>query len=135
MSMGAVTPHGARIRIAPSPSQAPGGTVIVFLAGGKTVAHRIRWQRRRNRGRHFVITHGDGMLLPDMPVERAAILRVTAVHTHGAWRPVEAAPVPPRRERALSFVVFATGALLLEIHPPRARCLLSTVSAAECRHA
>jgi hypothetical protein len=136
MSMGTVIPHGAQIRIDPAAAPAPRGTVIAFVAGGKTVVHRVRWQRRWGRARNFVITQGDGMLLPDMPVERAAILGpVTAVQSQGAWRPVDAAPIRPRRERALSFLVFAAGAMLLEIHPPLARWLLSALNAAERRHA
>jgi len=136
MSMGSVIPHGAHIRIVPRADPCRRGTVIAFVAGGGTVVHRIRWQRRRGRGRHFLITQGDGMLLPDMPVERAAVLgAVTAVHSDGAWRPVQAPPVRPGRERALSFVVFAAGATLLEIHPPLARWFLSRLNAAERRHA
>ncbi|HUL65447.1 MAG TPA: hypothetical protein VLW55_12600 [Burkholderiaceae bacterium] len=136
MSMGSTIPHGAQIRIAPGAPPYLRGTVIAFVAGGKTVVHRIRWQRRWGRGRHFVITQGDGMILPDMPVERAAVLGpVTAVRRNGAWSPLEAAPVRPRRERVLSVLVFVGGATLLEIHPPLARWLLSALNAAERRHA
>jgi len=136
MSMGRAIPHGARIRIAPSAVPCRRGTVIAFVAAGRTVVHRIRWQRRWGRGRHFVITQGDGMVLPDMPVERTAILGpVLAVDTGGEWRPVEAPPFRPRRERALSIVVFAAGAMLLEIHPPLAHSLLRALNAAERRHA
>lgn len=137
MSMGEVIPHGARIRIAPGTADAANGTVVAFVAGGKTVVHRIRWQRRGGRGRRFVITQGDGMLLPDMPVERTAILGpVTAVRTEeGAWQPVGAPPPRPRRERTLSLAVFAAGAVLLEVHPPLARWFLRTLNDAERRHA
>jgi len=135
-SMGSAIPHGARIRIAPGTASCRRGTVIAFVAAGRTVVHRIRWQRRWGLGRRFVITQGDGMLLPDMPVERAAILGpVLAVDARGAWRPIDAPPIRPRRERALSFLVFAAGAMLLEIHPPLARSLLRALNAAERRHA
>jgi hypothetical protein len=136
MSMGSAIPHGARIRIAPSTVPCRRGTVVAFVAAGRTVVHRIRWQRRWGRGRHFVITQGDGMLLPDMPVERMAILGpVLAVNTSGAWRSVDTPLVRPRRERALSLLVFAVGAMLLEIHPPLARSLLRALNTAERRHA
>jgi hypothetical protein len=136
MSMGSVIPHGAHIRIGPGTASCRRGTVIAFLAAGRTVVHRIRWQRRWGRGRGYVITQGDGMLLPDMPVERAAILGpVLAVEASGAWTPIDAPPVRPRRERALSFLVFAAGAMLLELHPPLARSLLRALNAAERRHA
>jgi hypothetical protein len=136
MSMGSAIPHGARIRIAPSTVPSRPGTVIAFVAASRTVVHRIRWQRRWGRGRRFVITQGDGMLLPDMPLERTAILGpVLAVDTSEGWRPVDPPPIRPRRERALSFLVFAAGAMLLEIHPPLARSLLNALNAAERRHA
>ena len=136
MSMGDTIPHGAQIRIAPGAPPYLRGAVIAFVAGGRTIVHRIRWQRRWGRGRDFVITQGDGMILPDMPVERAAVLGpVTAVRRNGTWSPVEPAPLRPRRERALSSVVFIAGASLLEIHPPLARWLLSALNAAERRHA
>ena len=136
MSMGSTIPHGAQIRIAPGAPPYLRGTVIAFVAGGRTVVHRVRRERRWGRGRDFVITQGDGMILPDMPVERAAVLGpVTAVRRNGIWSPVEAAPVRPRRERALSSLVFVGGATLLEIHPPLARWFLSALNAAERRHA
>jgi hypothetical protein len=136
MSMGSAIPHGARIRIAPGAIPYRPGTVVAFVAAGRTVVHRIRWQRRWGRGRDLVITQGDGMLLPDMPVERTAILGpVLAVNTSDAWRSIDTPRVRPRRERVLSLLVFAAGAMLLEIHPPLARSLLRALNAAERRHA
>src|SRR5262245_39125322 len=66
-SMGAVIPDGARIRIDSSTDAVPAtGTVIAFVAGGRTVVHRIRWQGRAGRARGWFITQGDAMRLPDM---------------------------------------------------------------------
>jgi len=138
MSMGAVIPDGARIRIDGSSSAAPAtGTVIAFFAGGRTVVHRVRWQRRTGRARGWLITQGDAMRLPDMPVARDAVIgRVVAIRgDDGAWRPLAAAPRAPRRDRALSWIVFAAGAVLLELHPPLARRFLDKLTRAERRHA
>ena len=76
------------------------------------------------------------MLLPDVPVERAAVLgTVLAVATDGTWRPLPPRPAVPRREAALSFVVLAASAVLLEIHPRLACSFLGKLGAAERRYA
>src|SRR5256885_16561143 len=103
MSMGTVIPDGARIRIDSSATALTTGTVIAFVAGGRTVVHRIRWQRRTGRARGWLITQGDAMRLPDMPVARNALVgRVVAVRGEdGTWRPLAVPPPWPRRDRAL----------------------------------
>ncbi len=135
MSMGEVIPDGARIRIAADTGAYTTGTVIAFFAGGRTVVHRIRWQRQWGRARGHLITQGDAMLLPDIPVPREAVLgAVVAVRAaNGDWRPPASRPPAPRRERALSALVLAAGIVLLELHRPLACYVLDLLSRAERR--
>ena len=137
MSMGAVIPDGARIRIEAARDRTATGTVIAFFAGGRTVVHRIRWRRHRGRARGWLVTQGDAMRLPDVPVFRDAVIGcVVAVRTgDGAWQPLPAPPRAPRRDRALSWIVFAASVVLLELHPPLACWLLDKLTRAERRHA
>jgi hypothetical protein len=131
VSMGGVIPDGAFVRIAADPESCRVGEVVAFFAGGRSVVHRVRWMRR-----NWLITQGDAMLLPDVPVPRDAVLgRVIAVRADGDWRPPAAKPLAPRRERALSWIVFAAGVALLELHPPLARRFLDLLTRAERRHA
>jgi hypothetical protein len=137
VSMGAVIPDGARIRIRSVSAIPPTGTVVAFHAGGRTVVHRIRWQRRAGRARAWLVTQGDAMRLPDAPVPVDAVIgRVIAVRgDDGAWRPLSVVPRAPRRDRALSFIVFAASVALLELHPPLARWFLDKLIRAERAHA
>ena len=132
-SMGVVIPDGARIRIR-SDAAPPTGTVIVFHAGGRTVVHRIRWRRRAGG---WLLTQGDAMRLPDVPVPIDAVIgHVSAVRgDDGTWQPLPAAPRAPRRDRALSWMVFTTSVVLLELHPPLACWLLDKLTRAERAHA
>jgi hypothetical protein len=116
-----------------SPSAATAG----FFAGGRTVVHRVLWQRRAGRARRWLVTQGDGMRLPDVPVARDAVIgRVVAVRSgDGAWRPPASRLLAPRRERALSWTVFAASVALLELHPPLACWFLDRLTRAERRHA
>ncbi len=136
MSMGDVIPDASRIRIAADDGTVAPDSVIAFLAAGRTVVHRVRWQRRRGRARRWLITQGDAMRLPDVPVPRDAVLgRVVAVCAGSDWQPPAPRPVAPRRERALSFIVFAASVVLLELHPPIARWFLDKLTRVERRHA
>lgn len=131
VSMGEVIPHGAFIRIAADPEACRVGEVVAFFAGGRSVVHRVRWMRRG-----WVITQGDAMLLPDAPVPREALLgRVIAVRTEGDWRPTPSRLLAPRRERALSWIVFAAGVVLLSIRPQLACRFMDLLTRAERRHA
>jgi hypothetical protein len=135
VSMGGVIPHRARIRIAVGAGFCSRVTVVAYIAGGRTVVHRVRWARRWGRGRDFLITQGDAMLLPDIPVNRSAVLgTVLAVESDGTWRPVATRPAAPRRERMLSFAVLVCAAVLLEIDPRLASWFLGKLVAAERRY-
>jgi hypothetical protein len=136
VSMGSVIPDGARIRI-DSADMLLTGTVVAFHAAGRTVVHRIRWQRRAGRARGWLITQGDAMRLPDVPVRLDAVIgRVTALRCDdGTWRPLAAPPRAPRRDRALSWIVFAASVVLLELHPPLSRWFLDKLTRAERTHA
>lgn len=134
-SMGGVIPHGARIRITRGADLYRRGNVIAYIAGGRAVVHRVCWKRRWGRGRDFLITRGDAMLLPDTPVNRSAVMGdVLTVQSEGTWRPLATRPAAPRRERALAFAVLACAALLLEIDPRIASWFLGKLRAAERRY-
>jgi hypothetical protein len=136
LSMGTTIPHGSRIRIGPGTDACTSGTVVAFIAGGKSIVHRVRWRGRLGRARAFLITQGDALMLPDIPVEIEAVLgAVVAVESGGVSHPPGAKPMAPRRDRALSFVVFAGSVVLLEVHPRLARWFLSKLGAAESRYA
>lgn len=131
VSMGEVIPDGAFIRIAADPEACRVGEIVAFFAGGRSVVHRVRWMRRG-----WVITQGDAMLLPDVPVAREAVLgRVIAVRAGADWRPPPPRPPAPRRERALSWIVFAAGVVLLSIRPQLACRFMDLLTRAERRHA
>ena len=135
VSMGGVIPHRAHIRIAVGTRLCSRHTVVAYIAGGRTVVHRVRWARRWGRGRDFLITQGDAMLLPDIPVDRSAVLgTVLAVESDGTWRPLEPKSAAPRRERMLSFAVLVCAAVLLEIDPRLASWFLGELIAAERRY-
>jgi hypothetical protein len=131
VSMGAGIPDGARIRIACGAVPMTVGTVVAFIAGGRTVVHRIR-------GRHgdWLITQGDAMRLPDVPVSCDAVLgQVIAVRAERGWQPLAAPPRLPRRDRALSWLVYVAAALQLRLHPPLAQRFLDQLTRAEREHA
>jgi hypothetical protein len=136
VSMGDVIPHGARIRIAALDAGFCSRlTVVAYIADGRTVVHRVRWARGWGRGRDFLITQGDAMLLPDIPVNRSAVLgTVLAVESNGTWQPLASRPAAPRRERILSFAVLLCAAVLLEIDPRLASWFLAKLVAAERRY-
>ncbi len=135
-SMGESIPNGARIRIDRGAKAVEVGTVIAFVAGGKTFVHRVRWRGRVSGARDWLITQGDALLLPDLPVPLHAVLgRVAAMQCGAGWQRLGAKTVLPRRERALSWLVFAANVVLLEIHPRLASWLLGKLRAAEYRSA
>lgn len=135
VSMGSVIPHGSHIRIGFGADPSELGSVIAFISAGKVMVHRVRWRGRLRRARGFLITQGDAMLLPDVPVESETVLgEVVAVEAGAGWSPPRAKPHAPRRERALSFLVFAASVVLLEIEPRLARWVLRMLGAAERRY-
>jgi hypothetical protein len=131
VSMGAALPDGARIRIASGDTPLRAGVVIAFIAGNRTIVHRIR-----HRSRGWLITQGDAMRLPDTPVPCGAVLgSVVGILGADGWQPLIAPQRLPRRDRMLSWLVCAASVALLALHPPLARKFLDRITRAEREHA
>ena len=132
-SMGTSIPNGARIRVVDSSLQER-GQIIAFVAGGKTLVHRVRWRGHAWAARGWMITQGDTLRLPDPPVHRNAVLgHVEAVEHGPTWESPAARERLPRRDRALSLLILTACVGLLEIHPRIARWMIERLRAAEAR--
>ncbi|HSW22421.1 MAG TPA: hypothetical protein VLJ62_06620 [Burkholderiaceae bacterium] len=132
-SMGASIPNGVRIRVAEG-GQPKRDQIIAFVSGGKTFVHRIRWCGHTGAARDWIITQGDAMRLPDLPVHANAVLGHVIAVEHGAtWQAPTARQRLPRRDRALSLLLLVVCATLLEIHPRLAHSLIDRLRNAEAR--
>jgi len=132
-SMGATIPNGTRIRVVEG-KRPERGQIIAFVSGGKTLVHRVRWRGHLWAGRGWMITQGDAMRLPDVPVQDQVMLGcVAAVQQGAAWHAPAARERLPRRDRALSLLLLVVCATLLEIHPRLACALIERLRAAEAR--
>jgi hypothetical protein len=127
-SMGQAIPAGSRFRIAfVDPSSYRAGQVVAFLAAGRIYAHRIVYRGRWRAARNILITRGDRCLLPDFPVDVAAVLGAVTHFSvgNGIWAP----PGQPERRslvaRVISYVADAILAVLIEIHAMLAKWLLA----------
>lgn len=130
-SMEASIPRGSRIRIAFGHAPHRVGDVVAFMAGEKIVVHRIVYCG----GRHL-LTRGDAMLLPDSPVDVAAVLGpVNEIDSGSGWRPPAAQSLPPRRDRLLAAAVLAASRLVLKIDAGLAQRFIEWLDAADQRHA
>jgi len=129
--MGATLPHGARIRVAEG-GAFERGTIVAFVANGKTFVHRVSWRGRSWAARGWLLTQGDALRLPDPPVHRDAVLgQVVAVERGDVWQPADGAGRLPRRERALARLLWVLCVLLLEVRPSLARWLIDRLRVAE----
>jgi hypothetical protein len=130
-SMEAAIPRGSRIRITFSRQQHRVGDVVAFMIGERIVVHRIV-----HRARRYLLTRGDAMLLPDPPIESAAVLgAVDTIDSGSGWRQPAAQSLPPRRDRLLAFVVLMSGSLLLKLDADLARRFIEWLDACDQRHA
>jgi Peptidase S24-like len=114
-SMGKTLPDGARIRIRCSPREAyPRGEVVAFLNEGKIVVHRVIRTGRGRRGRSYLLTRGDSLLLPDYPVHNTSVLGpVIAFQSSEAWQsPREGVPRPAGKRLLSAIAVGLVGAAL-----------------------
>jgi len=133
-SMGTSVPDGAVIQIAMAAEPMKRGDVVAFLAADKTLVHRVRWRGHMPSARNWLLTQGDALVLPDAPVKGDAVLgRVEAVLTAAQRRQPTHQFHLPRRDRALSLLVFACSVVLLEIHPHLARWLIERLRGLEYR--
>jgi hypothetical protein len=116
-SMGRAVPAGSRIRIAfTDPRSYRTGQVVAVLNEGRICVHRVVYRGRWRAARSCLITRGDRCILPDPPVDAAAVLGpVTAFsQADGSWTPPGG---PERRDpaaRALAFMAVAILAVLVE---------------------
>jgi len=87
-SMGATLPPGSRIRFHCGSNDPRIGDVVVLLAGrSDLLAHRVVGRGRGPRCRQYLLTRGDGSLLCDEPVQRAAVLGIVLGKADGeTWR-------------------------------------------------
>ncbi|HET7525332.1 MAG TPA: S24/S26 family peptidase [Burkholderiaceae bacterium] len=130
-SMEAAIPRGSRIRITFTTRQPRVGDIVAFMIGERIVVHRVV----HLTGRH-VLTRGDAMLLPDPPIEPAAVLgEVSEIDSGSGWSVPAAQSRPPRRDRLLAFVVLMASRLLLRFNRDLARRFIEWLDAADHRHA
>lgn len=127
VSMGQTIPVGARIRVRCGTEEACRvGDVVVFMDGTELISHRVVYRGRSRSARAFVVTRGDGLVMPDRPVPLTSIVgRVTAVHRQDDWEiiePSESASGGVLR-RAVRAAALAAVIVTLELNVPAARRL------------
>jgi hypothetical protein len=86
-SMSPAIPKGSRIRIRLNyKGNYEPGQVVAFLYQSRIMVHRIRYSGRRDKAKHYLLTQGDAMLLPDNPVHVGSLLGpVIAFQKDGHW--------------------------------------------------
>jgi hypothetical protein len=124
-SMGQTIPAGARIRVRCGTEGACRvGDVVVFMDGAELISHRVVYRGHSRSARAFVVTRGDGLVMPDRPVSMTSIVgRVTAVHRQEGWEiiePSESASGGGFR-RGVRAVALAAVIVTLELNVPAAR--------------
>lgn len=124
-SMAEAMPEGARIRVRCGTEQGCRvGDVVVFMNGTELTAHRVAYRGRSRRARGFLVTLGDGLVMPDGLVSVTSVVgRVTAVHATGGWAAVGASAPPSLARRCVRRVTVAAAIAALEVSPPLARGL------------
>jgi len=89
-SMGKALPDGSLIRIqALRGEESELGQVVVFDVNGALVAHRVVYLGQGPRLGRFILTHGDGRIPCDPPIERSAVLGVVTEYSCGEGPPLE----------------------------------------------
>ena len=125
-SMGATLPASAlvRIRLIVEPATSV-GLVMAFVARARVVAHRALWIGRSQAARGYLLTAGDGNVLPDPPVKAASILGpVTAVLVEGTWSPPGPIPALPAWRRVARSLTAVLVAGVMELSVPAAEALV-----------
>ena len=130
-SMGTAVPGGSRLRIGVSADAAyPVGRVVAFLVGTRVIVHRIVYRGRRRHARGHVITLGDAVLVPDLPVPLDSILGpVLELEDKGRWRPPTPAPARSLGRRLAARMMITAAGLALELNVGLARRLLARCAA------
>lgn len=130
-SMETAIPRGSRIRITFNGAPHRVGDIVAFMIGERIVVHRVVHRARRR-----LLTRGDAMLLPDPPIDAAAVLgAVDAIDSGSGWRQPAAPTLPPRRDRLLALVMLVACTLLLRLDADLARRFIEWLDAADHRHA
>ena len=130
-SMEPAIPRGSRIRITFSRGLHRVGDIVAFMVADKIVVHRIA----HRAGRHL-LTRGDAMLLPDPPLDAAAVLgEVAEIDSGTGWRRPNEQKLPPRRDRLLAFAVLMASSFVLKFDADLARRFVEWLDATDQRHA
>jgi hypothetical protein len=116
------------------------GQLVVFDVNGTLVAHRVVYLGAGPRLGGFVLTHGDGRIPCDPPIERSAVLGVVTDYCcDGNWRPVDrrASRSALGRLRAMLHVTFIRTCMLFSVPMAQwmARTLLAVSSIQSFKHA
>ena len=118
-SMGATLPARSQVRIrCGEPDEYVRDAIVAFVAGSRIVSHRIVHRGRRGPASEYLITRGDGRVLPDPPVRLRSVLgTVTGVRVGERWvQPGSPLARPPlRRLPAMLLVLLAKAALELNV--------------------
>jgi hypothetical protein len=117
-SMGRALPDGARLRLAFGQTQGlVTGEVVAFSAAGRVTVHRIVGRGRFGPARSYLVTRGDGSVLPDHPVHLDAVLGVVREWRTGeSWEPVPSYSVEGWRS-VLSHALVGLVVGALHVHP------------------
>lgn len=118
-SMGATLPARSQVKIrCGEPEGYVRDAIVAFVAGRKIVSHRVVHRGRRGMASEYLITRGDGRVLPDPPVRLRSVLgTVTGVWIGDRWvEPSAPARRPPlRRVPAALLMLLAKAALELNV--------------------
>lgn len=117
-SMESTIPDGSRIRIRFSDQKSyQVGQVVAFLAGTRIIVHRLAYKGRYGRAKNYLITQGDGKLLPDPPVNFESVLGlVTEFQCEGRWMPLKTRSLLPLIKRFISLLLLVIIAVFMEMN-------------------
>lgn len=128
-SMTPTLPEGIRIQILCSSGQTyTRGQVIAYIDFTKIIAHRVIYRGHRGQAKHYLITQGDSMWLPDPPINIQSILgTVSAMDAEGRWQTPRDLGPRPLVHRCFLFAVRAVVCSALEINISLATWLTITL--------
>ncbi|MGE3538139.1 MAG: S24/S26 family peptidase [Candidatus Tectimicrobiota bacterium] len=124
-SMEETIPDGTRVRVQCQPAQAyEPGAVVVFLDGARIVVHRVIYYGRWGRSKGYLLTQGDNMLWPDVPIPVAAVVgQVIAQQHQGDWQALPGPPTRPCLQQSVARLAGLILSLALRIDLGLARCM------------
>lgn len=117
-SMAGTFEDRTRLRIVCADGPAPRlGDIVAFRAADSLTVHRVVARGPGGADAQFVLTRGDGAVLPDHPVTRAQILGIVREWRDGdAWRPVPD-HLPTGWRGAVARAILWPVAAALQVHP------------------